>query len=114
MFSCAGTTPTFANIAAGNYRIWAVLRAITFLPYQYCANSSCSSTTLALPVLHSHYNISSVFANNGTSPGFVAANTLVTAAGVESGGDMAGSVFNRQADMDYFDLTGNEFLTWIE
>ncbi len=144
MFSCAGTTPTFANIAAGNYRIWAVLRAITyasyspptsgpgipgwlqaaqdiaqagvhdFLPYQYCANSSCSSTTLALPVLHSHYNISSVFANNGTSPGFVAANTAVTAAGVESGGDMAGSVFNRQADMDYFDLTGNEFLTWIE
>jgi hypothetical protein len=38
----------------------------------------------------------------------------VELAGVESGGDMAGSVFNRQADMDYFALMGNEFLTWIE
>jgi hypothetical protein len=26
----------------------------------------------------------------------------------------AGAVFNVQADLDYFALTGNEFLTWIE
>ena len=143
-FSCTGATPTFANIAVGNYRIWAVLRAITyssytppatgpsipnwlqaaqdiaqsrvhdFLPFQYCANSSCSSTTLALPVFRSHYNISNAFANNGTAAGFVSAGGPATIAGVESGGDMAGSVFNRQADLDYFALTGNEFLTWIE
>jgi hypothetical protein len=143
-FSCSGAIPNFANVAGGNYRIWAVLRAITyasyqppvtgpsvtgwlqtsqdiaqstvhdFLPYQYCADSGCSTTTLALPVFRSHYNVSNVFANNGTAPGFVAANTPASAIGVESGGDMAGSVFNRQADLDYFALTGNEFLTWIE
>jgi len=56
--------------------------------------TSCSSTTLELPAFRSHYNISNMFANNGTSAGFVAANTPVTAAGVESGGDMAGSVFD--------------------
>jgi len=143
-FGCTGAVPGFANIAAGNYRIWAVLRAITyassqppstgpsvsgwlqaaqdiaqsrvhdFLPYQYCADSLCSTTNLSLPVFRSHYNVSNVFANNGTSSGFVAANTPASAAGLESGGDMAGSVFNRQADQDYFALTGNEFLTWIE
>jgi hypothetical protein len=85
-----------------------------FLPYQYCGDSACSSNVLALPVFRSHYNISNVFADNGTAAGFVAANTPVTAAGIESGGDMAGSIFNRQADLDYFALTGNEFLTWVE
>jgi hypothetical protein len=144
VFACSGTLPDFGNIAAGNYRIWSTLRAInylnyqppvagpqlavwlqsiqdltwaqvrSFLPFKYCSNSTCTSTTLALPVVRSHYNISNVYANNGTSPGFVAAYAPYTAAGVESGGDMAGSVFNRQADMDYFALTGNEFLTWIE
>jgi hypothetical protein len=143
-FSCTGAIPTFANVAAGNYRIWAVLRAVfyssyhpptggpsiagwlqvvqdmaqsqvhDFLPYQYCGDAACSSNVLALPVFRSHYNISNVFADNGTAAGFVAANTPVTAAGIESGGDMAGSVLNRQADLDYFALTGNEFLTWIE
>jgi hypothetical protein len=85
-----------------------------FLPYQYCADLACSTQNLALPVLRSHYNVSNVFANNGTSPGFVAANAPASAAGLESGGEMAGSIFNRQTDLDYFALTGNEFLTWIE
>jgi hypothetical protein len=85
-----------------------------FLPYQYCADLACSTQNLALPVFRSHYNVSNVFANNGTSPGFVAANAPASAAGLESGGDMAGSIFNRQTDLDYFALTGNEFLTWIE
>jgi hypothetical protein len=143
-FTCASVSPTFANVAAGNYRLWAVLRAITyssyqppatgpsisgwlqavqdvaeftvhdFLPSQYCGDSACSSSVLALPVFRSHYNISNVFANNGTASGFVAANAPVNTAGTESGGDMAGSVLTRQADLDYFALTGNEFLTWIE
>jgi hypothetical protein len=82
-----------------------------FIPYQICANSTCSSTTRKLNVFRSHYNISGVCANNGTAAGF---SNCGLPAGQESGGDMLGSQFLVQADLDYFALTGNEFLTWIE
>jgi hypothetical protein len=62
-------------------------------------------------VFRSHYNISGVCANNGTATGF---SNCGLPAGQESGGDMLGSQFLVQADLDYFALTGNEFLTWIE
>jgi hypothetical protein len=144
-FSCVGALPTFANVAAGNYRTWSLLRAVVyqsytaptsgpsvfaliqaaqdqahtnipdFIPYQYCANSACSSTTSGLHVFRSHYNISGFSANNGTNgpsaycaPGQTAPNCI------ESGGDMLGSQFLVQSDVDYFALTGNEFVTYIE
>jgi hypothetical protein len=141
-FSCTGgALPTFANVAAGNYRTWSLIRAVIyssytpptsgpsvnsliqaaqdqanstvpdFIPYQICANSTCSSTTRKLNVFRSHYNISGVCANNGTAAGF---SNCGLPAGQESGGDMLGSQFLVQADLDYFALTGNEFLTWIE
>ena len=140
-FSCTGALPTFANVAAGNYRTWSVIRAVLyqsytpptsgpsvpgliqaaqdqanssvpdFVPYQICANSACSSTTRKLNVFRSHYNISGVCANNGTAAGFTNCGGT---AGLESGGDMLGSQFLIQADLDYYALTGNEFLTWIE
>jgi hypothetical protein len=140
-FSCTGALPTFANVAAGNYRTWSVIRAVIyqsytpptsgpsvtgliqaaqdqanstvpdFIPYQICANAACSSTTRKLNVFRSHYNISGACANNGTAAGFVNCGGT---AGLESGGDMLGSQFLVQADLDYYALTGNEFLTWIE
>jgi hypothetical protein len=141
-FSCTGgALPTFANVAAGNYRTWSVIRAVVynsytaptsgpsvfnliqatqdqanstvpdFIPFQICANSTCSSTTKKLNVFRAHYNISGVCANNGTAAGF---SNCGGTAGLESGGDMLGSQFLVQADLDYFALTGNEFLTWIE
>jgi hypothetical protein len=147
-FSCTGALPTFANVAAGNYRTWSVLRAVIyqsytppssgpsvpgliqaaqdqahtnvpdFIPAQFCANAACSSTTKGLSVFRSHYNISGVCAGNGTAPGYtpvVSGGCSGTyTAGQESGGDMLGSQFLVQADLDYFALTGNEFLTWIE
>jgi len=140
-FACTGALPTFANVAAGNYRTWSVLRAVIyqsytaptsgpsvpgliqaaqdqahvnvpdFIPAQFCANAACSSSTKGLNVFRSHYNISGVCANNGTAAGFVNCGGT---AGLESGGDMLGSQFLVQADLDYYALTGNEFLTWIE
>jgi hypothetical protein len=140
-FSCIGALPNFANVAAGNYRTWSVIRAVIyqsyvppasgpsvqgliqaaqdqahtnipdFIPAQFCANAACSSSTRGLNVFRSHYNISGVCANNGTAAGFVNCGGTP---GLESGGDMLGSQFLVQADLDYFALTGNEFLTWIE
>jgi hypothetical protein len=147
-FSCTGALPTFANVAAGNYRTWSVLRAVIyqsytppssgpsvpgliqaaqdqahtsvpdFIPAQFCANAACSSSTKGLSVFRSHYNISGACAGNGTASGYtpvVSGGCSGTyTAGQESGGDMLGSQFLVQADLDYFALSGNEFLTWIE
>jgi hypothetical protein len=141
-FTCVGgALPTFANVAAGNYRTWSLIRAVIyssytppttgpsvtsliqaaqdqanstvpdFVPYQICSSSACTSTTRKLNVFRSHYNISGVCANNGTATGFV---NCGQPAGQEAGGDMLGSQFLVQADLDYYALTGNEFLTWIE
>ena len=32
----------------------------------------------------------------------------------EGGGDMAGTIFTTRSDVDFFNTTGNEFLTWIQ
>jgi hypothetical protein len=152
-FACTGTLPTFPNVAAGNYRVWSVIRAVVLnsyvppgsgpsvpgliaaaqdqahtnipdmLPAQYCASGAggiCTGGTVAgLTVFRSHYNISCVGGNNGTAAGYTAVAipgcpAIVYVAGQESGGDMLGSQIKKQADLDYFALTGGEFLTWIE
>jgi hypothetical protein len=140
-FSCTGATPTLSNITAGNYRIWNVIRAVIyssytpptsgpsvqaliqagqdqahtnvpdFVPSLFCADSGCSSKTAGMKAFRSHYNISGFCANNGTAAGFT---NCGGAAGQESGGYVLGSQFLVQADLDYYALTGNEFLTWIE
>lgn len=86
------------------------------VPSTYCANSSCSSQTDGLPVFRSHYPINGVSANNGTgsaSTGFCASDQTHPNC-IEEGGDMAGKVFFDIQDQEFFGLTGNEFLTWIE
>jgi ABC-type phosphate transport system substrate-binding protein len=139
-FSCTGTLPSLTNVALGNYRVWSTLRAVIFasyvapssgpsvpglilaaqdqaitnipdfVPYHVCASSSCSVAsgpfTSTLPVFRSHYNASGITANNGTNASF--------GTGIEGGGDMAGSIFTTRSDVDFFNTTGNEFLTWIQ
>jgi hypothetical protein len=86
------------------------------VPSVYCANASCSSTTTGLGVFRSHYPIDGLDANNGTtsaSTGFCAADQTAPNC-IEEGGDMAGKVFLSIQDQEYFALTGNEFLTWIQ
>jgi hypothetical protein len=141
-FACTGPLPTFDNVKNGGYRSFNVMRAaylksytapttgpsVTALilaaqdtaestipdivPSVFCANASCSSTTPGLSVFRSHYNISGVDANNGTAAGFCAADQ--TAPCGEEGGDMAGKAFYTVQDTEYFSLTGNELLTWIQ
>ena len=85
------------------------------VPSVYCANSACSSLTSGLPVFRSHYPINGVDANNGTNStsGFCAADQTSPNC-IEEGGDMAGKVFFTVQDQEYYALTGNEFLTWIQ
>jgi hypothetical protein len=133
-FSCVGALPNYAGVASGNYRIWSVLRAVVyasyvpppsgpsatglitaaqdqahvnvpdFVPFQYCANAACSSFTSGLSVFRSHYAISGVtLAHNGT-----------IASLPETGGDMGGAIFTVQSDLDYFNTSGGEFLTYVQ
>jgi ABC-type phosphate transport system substrate-binding protein len=139
-FSCTGSVPSLSNTALGNYRVWSVVRAVIFasyvtpasgpsvpglilaaqdqaktnipdfVPFHFCTTSSCSVAsgpfTSGLPVFRSHYNASGISANNGTNASF--------GTGIEGGGDMAGAIFPVKADVDFFNTTGNEFLTWIQ
>jgi hypothetical protein len=86
------------------------------VPSIYCANSSCSSTVDGLPVFRSHYPVSGKQANNGVtsaSSGFCASDQSSPNC-IEEGGDMAGKPFFDIQDQEFFSLTGNEFLTWIQ
>lgn len=123
-FSCgAPGLPTFANLQAGNYRAWSVLRAVTatavpagvtallqaaqdqaspgvnhiadFVPFHYCANPGCSSFTQGLRVFKSHYGLSGFAGSNGNVSG-----------STEAGGDMAGATFTIQAELDYNNFIG--------
>jgi ABC-type phosphate transport system substrate-binding protein len=139
-FSCVGALPSLVNVANGNYRTWSTLRAVIFssyvapasgpsvpglilaaqdqaitnvpdfVPYHVCVSATCNVSTgpftSTLPVFRSHYNASGLTANNGTNASF--------GTGIESGGDMAGSIFPVRADVDFFNTTGNEFVTWIQ
>jgi len=91
-----------------------------FVPSVYCASGSggvCTGgTTVGLPVFRTHYAVSGVQANNGTtspSTGYCAPDQTAPNC-VEEGGEMAGEVFFTNQDQDYFGLTGNEFVTWIQ
>jgi hypothetical protein len=87
-----------------------------FVPSVYCANAACSSTAVSMPSFRTHYAVSGKQANNGTSSpstGFCASDQTAPNC-FEEGGDMAGVAFFNIQDQDYFSLTGNEFLTWIE
>jgi len=86
------------------------------VPAVYCANSSCSSVVDGLPVFRTHYPVSGKQANNGTtsaSTGFCASDQTAPNC-IEEGGDMAGKPFLDIQDQEYFSLTGNEFLTWVQ
>ena len=86
-----------------------------FIPSVYCANSACSSKTVGVKAFRSHYNISGFNANNGTNgPSAYCAIGQTAPNCIEAGGDMLGSQLLIQADQDYYALTGNELLTFIE
>ncbi|MBZ5501193.1 MAG: hypothetical protein LAN59_02990 [Acidobacteriia bacterium] len=142
-FSCTGPLPTFDNVKNGNYRNWSMIRAAVynsytpptsgpsvttliqatqdqshvnipdFVPAIYCANAACTSTVDGMPAFRSHYPVSGKSANNGTASGFCASDQTAPNC-VEEGGDVAGVAFLDIQDQDYFNLTGNEFLTWIQ
>jgi hypothetical protein len=141
-FSCSGPLPTFDNVKNGNYRVWSTIRAVVFQSYNgtavpdliqamqdqahvnipdlvpsvYCASAACSSKVDGMPAFRTHYPVSGLSANNGTtspSTGFCAADQTAPNC-FEEGGDMAGVPFLDLQDQDYFGLTGNEFFTWIE
>jgi hypothetical protein len=86
-----------------------------FVPSVYCANSACSSTAVGMPTIRSHYAVSGKQANNGTTStsGFCASDQTAPNC-IEEGGDMAGKPFYLVTDEEFFSLTGNEFLTWIQ
>jgi hypothetical protein len=145
-FTCTGTLPTFDNLKNGNYRVWSTIRAVVYqsytapgsgpsvfqliqatqdqahvnipdlVPSVYCGNAACSSTVDGMPAFRTHYPVSGVQANNGTtspSTGFCASDQTAPNC-FEEGGDMAGVAFLDLQDQDYFSLTGNQFFTWIE
>jgi hypothetical protein len=85
-----------------------------FMPFAYCANAAaCPSggaPTLTYPLnsFRAHYTVTGwgISANNGiTSSGF---------GGVESGGDVAGSVVTVQAEVDSVAFFSASFLSWVE
>jgi hypothetical protein len=138
-FSCnAYNLPTFNGITNGSYRLWNEIRAdyygaspqtpsfsplnVTgfvlsaqdqaapnptahipdFVPARYCGNAACSSFVDPLGVFRSHYTLGGVVGNNGIQSG-----------STESGGDVAGAVFNSQTEQD-FGLLSNSFLSWVQ
>ena len=141
--TCSGTspaiTPTFDGVKAGNYRVWNIIRALRytsytapsvgpsvddliaaaqdqafastapdFVPVQHCTaggSGACTAFTPVLTVFRSHYALpaTSGLASNG-NPGQSA----------ENGGDMAGAIFNIQSDVDAFNISGVNFITWIQ
>jgi hypothetical protein len=141
--SCTGTANAggltcaavpFTGLAQGNYRNFNILRAtyysnytapatgpsltkfiqiaqdqaaktiFDFLPVTYCANSSCSSLVNNLSIFKSHY----VLPNQGIS----AADG--TNGEAESGGDVLGSVFTIQSDIDYYNTSGSELTEFLQ
>lgn len=133
-FSCVGALPTFAGMAQGNFRLWNILIADTavptpafqagyilaaqdqakvnvpdFIPTSYCSTvvaGACTATASGFGFFRSHYNLNGVVANNGTNAGY--------GTGLEAGGSMAGTIHTIKGDVDYFNWTGNEFVTWIQ
>lgn len=138
------TLPTFDNIQNGNYRLWNIIRAdyygsspvapslsplnVTgfiqaaqdqaaptnpiahkipdFFPTSYCANAACSSSVSPLLVFRSHYGEGGIPGNNGING---------VGGATEAGGDVAGSVFNVQAELDTgLGFSNNTFLTYIQ
>lgn len=86
------------------------------VPSVYCANSSCSSTVAGMLTIRSHYPVSGKSANNGTtspSTGYCASDQTAPNC-IEEGGDMAGKPFYSILDEEFYSLTGNEFLTWVQ
>jgi hypothetical protein len=138
------TLPTFDGIQSGNYRSWNVLRgvyygsspqAISFspiniagfiasaqdqaspslpvsqripdiLPTSVCSNGACSAQTHPVQVFRSHYALPAWgegFAQNG-----------IVSGQAEVGGDVAGSVFSTQIELDLSSIFGSSFLSYIQ
>ncbi|MGA2418673.1 MAG: hypothetical protein ABSG69_01205 [Candidatus Acidiferrum sp.] len=138
------TLPTFDGIQSGNYRAWSLLRGQYYgssvqspsfsplnitgfiqsaqdqaaptlpaanrvpdiLPVSYCANASCSSLVHPVQVFRSHYALpawNEGFPQNG-----------VVAGQAEVGGDVAGSVFNTQIELDLNSIFSSSFLSYLQ
>jgi hypothetical protein len=68
-----------------------------------------------LKVFRSHYGVGGKLPNNGTSgPSAYCAADQAAPNCIEEGGDMAGVAFFKVTDVNYFNLTGSEFVTQIE
>lgn len=71
--------------------------------------------TAYLKVFRSHYGVSGVAANDGTSgPSAFCAADQAAPNCIEEGGDMAGVAFQIISDQQYFNATGSELVTQIE
>jgi hypothetical protein len=104
------SNPTLGGISAPN----TVIKAIAdFVP----ANSFPGGVqTPFLNVFRSHYGISGIAANNGTTnptTGFCAGDQTSPSC-FEEGGDMAGVAFQTITDVNYFNITGSQLLTQVE
>jgi hypothetical protein len=83
--------------------------AADFVPYQFCTaggGGTCTTFASGLNIFRSHIGFPGItvgLAHNGNS-----------ACGVETGGDVYGVIFPVVSDITYCNLTGNEFLTWVQ
>lgn len=98
---------TFANLAAGDYAIWSVLRLVSTSPVPAGVSNVATAVgthnssvpdlikVANLNILHSHFAISSIGIANPSN----GVNGSCTTA--EHGGDAGGLVLNKQADSDF-------------
>lgn len=90
------------------------------VPLQYCSvpnlvTHTCTTSAAGLNVFRSHYALPAAGADPVTGPWLTGAPTVPTngnpgAGPVESGGDMAGAIFNVQSDIDFFTDSGSTAL----
>ncbi|HET8924060.1 MAG TPA: hypothetical protein VFN26_13810 [Candidatus Acidoferrum sp.] len=81
-----------ANPTTGNVR--------DYVPFVFCANASCSSTTTGINFFRAHYLVSGVFGHNGNTP------TPPCPSTPEAGGDMAGAKFSINYELKYINWIG--------
>jgi hypothetical protein len=103
----AGQPNVDGLIAAGQDQAFSAA-ASDFVPYQRCTaggSGVCTTSASVLTVFRSHYSLPATVGNasngNGAEP-------------TENGGDMAGAVFSISSDVDAFNISGQQFLTWIQ
>ena len=96
-----------ALIAAGQDQSFSAA-ASDFVAFQHCTAGGggvCTTSAPVLQIFRSHYALPPTVGNasngNGAEP-------------AENGGDMAGAIFSISSDVDAFNISGVQFLTWIQ